>query len=188
MSQCGTCMLGCKGKRSCDESALGVLICPKNPYLLSCRPLTSLASSSACAALRAWHGRYDGRVRGRAGRVLAADGGSPERGLYACGWVKRGPTGIIGALPLPLAPTCSYILFLIGCEPCVVRSLAGTKICCFFTAGPMCWRGSLSPRRPPVTEHLRGTATDCFIWSCHGPCCIGVYCVTGAAWVRQAPT
>lgn len=33
---------------------------------------------------------------GRAGRVLAPDGVSAEPGLYACGWVKRGPTGIIG--------------------------------------------------------------------------------------------
>jgi len=38
---------------------------------------------------------------GRAGRVLAADGASTEPGLYACGWVKRGPSGIIGALAAP---------------------------------------------------------------------------------------
>ena len=34
--------------------------------------------------------------------MLAADGASTEPGLYACGWVKRGPTGIIGALHLLL--------------------------------------------------------------------------------------
>ncbi len=30
------------------------------------------------------------------GRVLAARGGDPVPGLYATGWIKRGPTGIIG--------------------------------------------------------------------------------------------
>ncbi len=30
------------------------------------------------------------------GRVLEAAGGAPVRGLYATGWIKRGPTGVIG--------------------------------------------------------------------------------------------
>jgi ferredoxin/flavodoxin---NADP+ reductase len=30
------------------------------------------------------------------GRVLAADGGAPVRGLYTSGWIKRGPSGVIG--------------------------------------------------------------------------------------------
>jgi adrenodoxin-NADP+ reductase len=31
-----------------------------------------------------------------AGRVLAAPGGAPVKGLYCAGWAKRGPTGIVG--------------------------------------------------------------------------------------------
>jgi len=30
------------------------------------------------------------------GRVLDAAGGAPVRGLYATGWIKRGPSGVIG--------------------------------------------------------------------------------------------
>jgi ferredoxin--NADP+ reductase len=30
------------------------------------------------------------------GRVLDAPGGAPVRGLYATGWIKRGPSGVIG--------------------------------------------------------------------------------------------
>ena len=33
----------------------------------------------------------------REGRVLTAQGGEPDPGLYVCGWAKRGPSGIIGA-------------------------------------------------------------------------------------------
>lgn len=36
-----------------------------------------------------------GVVPNEAGRVLATDG-SPARGLYVTGWIKRGPTGVIG--------------------------------------------------------------------------------------------
>jgi NADPH-dependent glutamate synthase beta subunit-like oxidoreductase len=31
-----------------------------------------------------------------AGRVLAAPGGAPVKGLYCAGWAKRGPTGLVG--------------------------------------------------------------------------------------------
>jgi NADPH-dependent glutamate synthase beta subunit-like oxidoreductase len=37
-----------------------------------------------------------GVARHQAGRVLTADDTSPDPGLYVCGWLKRGPSGIIG--------------------------------------------------------------------------------------------
>ena len=37
----------------------------------------------------------DGTIRNSAGRVEAEDG-SPVLGLYTAGWIKRGPTGVIG--------------------------------------------------------------------------------------------
>src|SRR5213076_2116050 len=36
-----------------------------------------------------------GTIRNDCGRVLAEDG-RPVRGVYCAGWIKRGPTGIIG--------------------------------------------------------------------------------------------
>jgi ferredoxin--NADP+ reductase len=37
-----------------------------------------------------------GTIRNDAGRVIDAEGGDPVRGVYAAGWVKRGPSGVIG--------------------------------------------------------------------------------------------
>lgn len=37
-----------------------------------------------------------GVIPSRTGRVLMSAGGEPVRGLYATGWIKRGPTGVIG--------------------------------------------------------------------------------------------
>ena len=35
-------------------------------------------------------------IPNRAGRVLDAEGGEPVPGEYVVGWIKRGPTGVIG--------------------------------------------------------------------------------------------
>ena len=37
-----------------------------------------------------------GVIANAAGRVLGADGQGPLTGVYAAGWIKRGPTGVIG--------------------------------------------------------------------------------------------
>ncbi len=37
-----------------------------------------------------------GTVMNAAGRVLAASGGGPVPGVYTAGWIKRGPSGVIG--------------------------------------------------------------------------------------------
>ncbi len=39
---------------------------------------------------------WEGVIPNDAGRVLAGDGGGDHRGEYVTGWIKRGPTGIIG--------------------------------------------------------------------------------------------
>lgn len=42
---------------------------------------------------------FSGVVPNIGGRVLSDTSGDPtsvENGLYVCGWLKRGPTGIIG--------------------------------------------------------------------------------------------
>jgi ferredoxin--NADP+ reductase len=38
----------------------------------------------------------DGTIPNEAGRVIAADTGQPMLGAYVAGWVKRGPSGVIG--------------------------------------------------------------------------------------------
>ncbi len=44
------------------------------------------------------------------GRVLAGDGKEPVRGLYAAGWIKRGPTGVIGTNKPDAAETVDRML------------------------------------------------------------------------------
>ena len=71
--------------------------------------------------------------------MLAADSASTEPGLYACGWVKRGPTGIIGALHR-LQATQAIIAATRACE-----SSAGIWSCCF-------------PGQPYSADHCRREA------------------------------
>lgn len=44
------------------------------------------------------------------GRVLAEEGGAPLRGLYTAGWIKRGPTGVIGTNKPDSAETVECML------------------------------------------------------------------------------
>lgn len=44
------------------------------------------------------------------GRVLDAPGGTPIPGLYVAGWIKRGPTGVIGTNKPDAAETVSHML------------------------------------------------------------------------------
>lgn len=50
-------------------------------------------------ASRTWVLSYSGVVPNIGGRVISENSGdsaAPVQGLYVCGWLKRGPTGIIG--------------------------------------------------------------------------------------------
>lgn len=53
--------------------------------------------------------------------MLKEDASDVEPGLYVCGWVKRGPTGIIGA-PAPFMCLCQLIA-------CKLYKLARTLPC-----------------------------------------------------------
>jgi ferredoxin--NADP+ reductase len=44
------------------------------------------------------------------GRVLESEGGSPLPGAYATGWIKRGPTGVIGNNKADSVETCNSVL------------------------------------------------------------------------------
>jgi len=50
-----------------------------------------------------------GRVPNAAGRVLGADG-SPVPGLYATGWIRRGPVGLIGSTKSDAAETVDSLI------------------------------------------------------------------------------
>jgi ferredoxin--NADP+ reductase len=50
-----------------------------------------------------------GTIRNDCGRVLAEDG-EPEPGVYCAGWIKRGPTGIIGTNKKDAMETVSLVL------------------------------------------------------------------------------
>lgn len=50
------------------------------------------------------------RVPQAAGRVLDAPGGAPLPGMYAAGWVKRGPSGVIGTNKQDAAETVASVL------------------------------------------------------------------------------
>jgi ferredoxin--NADP+ reductase len=50
-----------------------------------------------------------GTIRNDCGRVLGDDG-QPERGVYCAGWIKRGPTGIIGTNKKDAMETVSLLL------------------------------------------------------------------------------
>ena len=50
-----------------------------------------------------------GTMPNRAGRVLQADG-EPVRGVYCAGWIKRGPTGVIGTNKKDAAETIDALL------------------------------------------------------------------------------
>lgn len=61
-----------------------------------------------------------------AGRVLAAPGGAPVTGLYVSGWVKRGPTGVIGTNRSDAVETASSLLADLPALPArPVRDAAG---------------------------------------------------------------
>ena len=51
-----------------------------------------------------------GVILNEKGRVLAEEGGEPLRGLYAVGWIKRGPTGVIGTNKPDAAETVECML------------------------------------------------------------------------------
>ena len=50
-----------------------------------------------------------GTIRNRAGRVLD-ENGEPQRGVYCTGWIKRGPTGVIGTNKKDAAETVELLL------------------------------------------------------------------------------
>jgi len=50
-----------------------------------------------------------GTIRNEGGRVIA-DGGAPLAGVYCAGWIKRGPTGIIGTNKKDATETASLLL------------------------------------------------------------------------------
>ncbi len=54
-----------------------------------------------------------GRVPNAAGRVLGADG-SPIPGLYATGWIRRGPVGLIGSTKSDAAETVDSLISDLG--------------------------------------------------------------------------
>lgn len=51
-----------------------------------------------------------GRVPQADGRILSGPGGTPVPGLYAAGWIKRGPTGLIGSNKADAAATVRTLL------------------------------------------------------------------------------
>lgn len=51
-----------------------------------------------------------GVIPNHRGRVLAEKGGTPLAGLYAAGWIKRGPTGVIGTNKPDAAETVERML------------------------------------------------------------------------------
>jgi ferredoxin--NADP+ reductase len=51
-----------------------------------------------------------GTIPAAAGRVLAAPGGAPLRGVYVAGWIKRGPSGVIGTNKPDAAETVASML------------------------------------------------------------------------------
>jgi ferredoxin--NADP+ reductase len=51
-----------------------------------------------------------GVIPNDAGRVLDRPGGSPRPGLYVAGWIKRGPTGVIGTNKPDAAETVASML------------------------------------------------------------------------------
>jgi ferredoxin--NADP+ reductase len=50
-----------------------------------------------------------GTITNSEGRVLD-DGGAPVRGVYCAGWIKRGPTGVIGTNKKDAAETVERLL------------------------------------------------------------------------------
>ena len=48
-------------------------------------------------------------VKNESGRVVDA-GGAPVRGVYCAGWIKRGPTGVIGTNKKDAAETVELLL------------------------------------------------------------------------------
>jgi ferredoxin--NADP+ reductase len=51
-----------------------------------------------------------GLIRNEGGRVLSADDGAPVPGEYAVGWIKRGPTGVIGTNKKDAADTVAKVV------------------------------------------------------------------------------
>ncbi len=51
-----------------------------------------------------------GVIHNENGRILAADGQTPIPGLYVAGWIKRGPTGVIGTNKPDAAETVSSMI------------------------------------------------------------------------------
>jgi ferredoxin--NADP+ reductase len=57
-----------------------------------------------------WHGR----IPNEAGRVLDSDGERPIPGLYTAGWIKRGPSGVIGTNKRDAQETVEQLLDDLG--------------------------------------------------------------------------
>lgn len=53
---------------------------------------------------------FAGVIPNDGGRVVDPDTGTPLRGLYCTGWIKRGPTGVIGTNRLDSAETVASLL------------------------------------------------------------------------------
>jgi ferredoxin--NADP+ reductase len=51
-----------------------------------------------------------GLIRNEGGRVLSADDDAPVAGEYCVGWIKRGPTGVIGTNKKDAADTVAKIV------------------------------------------------------------------------------
>ena len=72
----------------------------------SCSARSATAASPAGRALR----RALGNDSARGGRVLDVPGGSPLPGEYVVGWIKRGPSGVIGTNKKDAQETVDAIL------------------------------------------------------------------------------
>lgn len=71
---------------------------------------------------------FDGRagiVPNKLGQVCGEDGASADPGLYVCGWLKRGPSGIIGTNLVDAEQTVDVMVQTQGSFPAVAAQPAG---------------------------------------------------------------
>ena len=98
---------------------------------------------------------FDGRtctVPNAAGRVLS-ETGKPLPGEYVAGWLKRGPTGVIGTNKADAAETVQALLADLAGGPDRARPRCPAPGCCDSLARRSRWRQR--PRRPAGADDPR---------------------------------